>query len=297
MCPVCNGTSTVKWIAKRESELLPTPYFLLTFTIPAKLRPLFLINKHCCYSILFKAVKTVLLKGIANNNRSFHGIGGFFAVLHTWDQRRNYHPHLHIVIPAGCLSFEKTQWNPSPSTFLLPVKKLSKQFRNTILVSLRKKVQKNELTIPSSFDPLESVFDELNAIDWVVNSQAPGKKKSSPAAMIRYLARYVYKSAISDKQILKVEKGMVHLQYVDRSKMKVKTEIISEMVFLKRLAFHILPKGFKKVRFYGFMANRCRTQMISLCKIFLGLPVEQQQNNSGTYDDTAFLFWKYLFLM
>ncbi|MCK5200693.1 MAG: transposase zinc-binding domain-containing protein [Spirochaetales bacterium] len=91
MCPICNGAGTVKWIAKRESELLPTSYFLLTYTIPSELKPLFLYNKSICYNLLFKAMSQTLMKGVESNNRAFHGRSGFFAVLHTWDQRLNYH--------------------------------------------------------------------------------------------------------------------------------------------------------------------------------------------------------------
>jgi len=124
MCPVCNGGGTVKWIAKRESELLPTSYFLLTYTIPSELRPLLLSNKKLCYNLLFKAMSQTLMNGVESNNRSFHGKAGFFAVLHTWDQRLNFHPHLHVVIPSGCLSEDRTKWNPSNPAFLLPVIKL-----------------------------------------------------------------------------------------------------------------------------------------------------------------------------
>ena len=95
MCPVCNGAGTVKWIAKRESELLPTSYFLLTYTIPSELRPLFISNKRLCYNLLFKAMSQTLMKGVENNNRKFNGLAGFFAVLHTWDQRLNFHLRLH----------------------------------------------------------------------------------------------------------------------------------------------------------------------------------------------------------
>ena len=249
MCPVCNGASTVKWIAKRESELLPTNYFLLTYTIPSGLRPLFLFNKKLCYNLLFKAMSQTLIKEVENNNRAFHGKAGFFAVLHTWDQRLNFHPHLHVVIPSGCLSDDRTKWNPSHPAFLLPVRKLSAEFRDNLLFYLRKEERAKTLTIPGKIEDLKLLLENLKLLPWVVHSQAPGEGKKNPQHMIRYLSRYVNKTAVSDKKIRKLENGNVHLSYIDRKKMKTGTEIISEQLFLKRLVMHILPKGFKKIRF------------------------------------------------
>ena len=292
MCPVCNGAGTVKWIAKRESELLPTSYFLLTYTIPSELRPLFLSNKKLTYNLLFKAMNQTLMKGVESNNRTFHGKAGFFAVLHTWDQRLNFHPHLHVVIPSGCLSADKTKWNTSHPTFLLPVRKLSADFRDKLLFYLRKEERTGTLTIPQKIDNLKLLLENLKQVPWVVHSQAPGDGKNKPEHMIRYLSRYVNKTAVSDKRIRKLENGNVHLNYIDRKKKKAKIEILSEELFLKRLVLHILPKGFKKIRFYGFMANRHRKSMLALCRMLMGIPLSQQIEIDDL-NDTAFLFWKY----
>ena len=292
MCPLCNGAGTVKWIAKRESELLPTSYFLLTYTIPSELRPLFLAHKKLCYHLLFQAMSQTLLKGIENNKRSFHGKAGFFAVLHTWDQRLNFHPHLHVVIPSGCLSDDKTAWNPSHPAFLLPVRKLSAAFRDTLLFLLSKEERTGALTIPDKIEDLKLLLEHLKQVPWVVHSQAPGDRKNKPQHMIRYLSRYVNKTAVSDKRIRKLENGNVHLNSIDRKSKTPKVEILSEELFLRRLILHILPKGFKKIRFYGFMANRCRKSMLSLCRMLLGTPLSEQEE-SENLDDTAFLFWKY----
>ncbi len=175
MCPVCNGGGSVQWIANRESELLRTGYFLLTYTIPSELRPIFLYNKKICYNLLFKSVSQTLLKAVETGHRNFHGRAGFFAMLHTWDQRLNFHPHLHVVIPGGCLSGDKTKWNPSSLTFHLPVKKLSADFRDKLLFYLRKEEKDKTLLIPGDISDLESLLQDLKNRDWVVNSQAPGK--------------------------------------------------------------------------------------------------------------------------
>ena len=148
MCPVCNKAYTLKWIAKREAELLPVGYFLLTFTIPKELRPLFLCNKNLCYNLLFKSISKVLKKGVKIGK--FCGQAGFFSILHTWDQRLNFHPHIHVVIPSGCLSLDKTKWNSSYLSFFLPVKKLSLDFREKLLFYLMKENKAKKLNIPET---------------------------------------------------------------------------------------------------------------------------------------------------
>lgn len=293
MCPTCNGSGTVKWIAKREAELLPTGYFMLTYTIPSELKVLFLSNKKICYNLLFKAMSRTLLNAVEQNSRSFHGRAGFFSVLHTWDQRLRYHPHLHVIIPSGCLSEDKTQWNASHPVFLLPVKKLSASFRDKLLFYLRKEERAETLNIPKEIEDVKSLLNEMKQIPWVINSQAPSKGKDKPQLMIRYLSRYVNKTAVSDKRIKKIENGNVHLSYIDRKKKQSKTEILSEELFMKRLIQHVLPKGFKKVRFYGFMANRSRKNMLILCRMLMGSPLSEQVELEEEDNDTAFLFWKY----
>ncbi len=293
MCPLCSGAGTEKWIAKRKSELLPTTYFLLTYTIPSDLRPLFLSNKKLCYNLLFKAMNRTLMKGVEKGRRDFHGRAGFFAVLHTWDQRRNFHPHLHVVIPSGCLNEDRTKWNPSHPAFFLPVRKLSADFRDKLLFSLRKEERAGTLTIPETIEDLKLLLEKLKQIPWVVNSQPPGSGKNKPEHILIYLSRYVNKTVVSDKRIRKVENGYVHLDYIDRKKKKAKVEIISEELFLKRLVLHILPKGFQKIRFYGFMANRYRKTMLALCRMLLGIPLCEQQEETDSFNDIAYLFWKY----
>ena len=293
LCPICNGSSTVKWIAKREAELLPTGYFLLTYTIPSSLRSVFLLNKKLCYDLLFKSMNKTLTKGIKTGLRDFHGYSGFYSILHTWDQRLNHHPHLHTVIPAGCLSEDRTQWTPSHPAFLLPVRKLSIDFRNKLLFYLRKEQRKGSLKKPKEVNDIEVLLENLKNIPWVVNSQPPGKHKSTPEHIVRYLSRYVNKTAVKDERIRKIENGKVYLSYYDRKRKKAKTEIIGEELFLKRLLLNILPKGFKKVRFYGFMANRYRATMLALCRMLLGVSLYTQEELKDCLNDTAFLFWKY----
>jgi len=294
MCPVCNGSASIKWTAKREAELIPAGYFLLTYTVPSQLRSLFLANKKICYNLLFKSVSLSLIEGVLNNNRKFHGRAGFFGMLHTWDQRMGYHPHLHIVMPAGCLSIDGTEWISSNPSFFLPVKKMSADFREKLLLFLYKELKKGSLKIPKDIEDLEKVLEDLESIPWVVNSQAPGRTGKKPEHVVRYLSRYVAKSAVSDSRIRKVQSGKVNFSYYDRKKKQGKTEIITEVQFMKRLMLHVLPKGFKKVRFFGFMSNRYRAVNLALCRMLLGQPLsDQEEQNKKLLEDTAFLFWKY----
>lgn len=294
MCPLCNGSASIKWTAKRESELLNTGYFLLTYTVPSQLRSLFLLNKRKCYDILFKAMSRSLTEGIRNNDRAFHGQAGYFAMLHTWEQKLLYHPHLHVVIPAGCISSDGTEWTHANPAFFLPVKKMSADFRKKFLFYLNKELKAGSLKIPARIDDPAVYYGKLKNIAWVVHSRPPGKGMKKPEHIIRYLSRYVAKTAVSDQRISKVENGNVYLKYYDRKKRKGKTEVITEMQFMKRLVMHFLPKGFKKVRFYGFMANRYRAPQLALCRMLLGQPIaEQEEYSKELLNDTVFLFWKY----
>lgn len=294
MCPVCNKSASVKWAAKRESELLSVPYFMLTFTIPSQLRSLFLSNKKICYSLLLKAVSRTLLEGVKNNDKAFHGKTGFIAMLHTWDQRLNYHPHVHVMIPGGCLSENKTEWVSSHPSFFLPVKCISGQFKTTLITCLRKANKTGSLYLPKVYDDFRELLDTLEKKKWVVHSQAANNKKSDSLSLIRYLSRYVSKSAVSNKKITRLDSTKISISYYDRKKKTPKREVIAEEECMKRLVFHILPKNFKKVRSYGFLANRYKSGMLALCRMLMGTPLsEQQKPDKELLNDTAFLFWKF----
>ena len=294
MCPVCNGSASVKWVAAREAELLETGYFLLTYTVPSQLRSLFLLNKRICYDILFKAMNRSLAEGIKNNDRYFHGQGGYISMLHTWDQRLFYHPHLHVVVPGGCISDDGTEWINSHPAFFLPVKRMSAAFRKKFLFYLNKELKKGTLVIPDAIVDPELYYGKLKDIPWVVNSQAPGKKRNKPEQIVRYLSRYVARTAVSDNRISKVSNGNVYLNYYNRKQKKPRTDVMTEKQFIQRLMMHVLPKGFKKVRCYGFMANRYRAGKLALCRMLIGQPIaEQEEISRELLSDTAFLFWKY----
>lgn len=293
LCPLCNRAASLKWSARREAELLPTHYFMLTYTIPSSLRNIFLLNKKLCYTLLFQAASRSLREGIEHNDRELQGIPGFFAVLHTWQQRLLYHPHIHIVVPGGCIDKDATRWIPSSPAFFVPVKKQSFLFKKELLGSLRKVYANGRLIVPENMDA-ELLFKQLEQKKWVVHSKAQEKEMNTPAHIVRYLSRYVAKAPIDEKRIDVNKSGTVTLGYYDRKQKKRRVDSMTEVEFLKRLVLHILPKGFKKVRFYGFMANRHRRSKLILCRILLGDSIASQTESVDTLlDDTAFLFWKY----
>lgn len=293
MCPVCNGSQAVGWLAKREAELLPTGYFLLTFTVPSQLRTLFLANKKVCLDMLFTAASKTILAGVRDNDRIFNGNAGFFAVLHTHDQQLNFHPHLHVVVPAGCLNAENTGWNHSHPAFFLPVKRLSRAFKVRLLTSLAKGVSTGSISTPECKDNTIALFSRLRKVPWVVNSQAPKNRKNKPNTIVRYLSRYVNRPPVTNERLSTDEKGNIFIHYTNRKTGTRQKRRVCEESFLKLLALHILPKGFKRTRFYGFMANRCRGTKLALCRMLLGIKLKCQETKTGSVTDKAFLFWKY----
>jgi hypothetical protein len=294
LCPVCNKSASLKWAARQETRLLCVPYFMLTFTIPFQLRSVFLANKKTCYSMLFQSVSSTIIEGVLRNDKIFHGHAGFIALLHTWDQRLNYHPHIHVMVPGGCLNETKTEWIPSHPSFFVPVKRLSQQFKKRLLALLSRANAKGKLYLPRKYKEFGILLDMLEKKSWVVHSQATGKQHHDPVALVRYMSRYVAKSALSDKKVLRVDANKIALRYFDRKNRQPKKEIITETECMRRLVYHVLPKGFKKVRCYGFLANRHGETLIALCRMLKGEPLaDQQTHDIDLLTDTAFLFWRY----
>ncbi len=203
-------------------------------------------------------------------------------------------PHIHVMIPGGCLSEDKTQWCPSHPSFFLPVKRLSQDYKEKLIRSLHKAGKKEMLYLPNAYEDFRILLDMIEHKEWVVHSQAAVEKHNDPRGLVRYLARYVAKSAISDKRIQRVGANKVGISYYNRKKKQKKLEVITEEECMRRLVCHVLPKGFKKVRGYGFFANRHKSNMLSLCRMLLGVPLgEQEETDKELLKDTAFLFWMY----
>jgi len=278
-CPKCQATTKAKWLEARKAELLPVGYFHVVFTLPHELNPIaeVLENKDVIYDILFRTVADTLKQFGANPDNGLGGAIGFTALLHTWDQQLRTHIHLHCVVPGGALSFDKQRWLPLPDDrFLFPVKALSIVFRAKFIEALTKSFADGKLTFPSSIAHLgtQNGFRELtNSLwkkDWIVYAKEPF---GGPEKVLDYLGRYTHRVAISNHRIRNVEDGRVTFTYRDRADgdaLKQRTLPADE--FIERFLLHVLPKGYVRIRHFGFLANRVKQTDLVRCRQLLGLP-------------------------
>ncbi len=215
-CPKCQSLAKAKWLKKQTSELLPTGYFHLVFTLTHELNRLVLAHKRVLLNILFQAVSETLLEF---GHTHLRGTVGFIAVLHTWDQLLNDHFHLHCLIPAGALSFDQSRWMAARKNFLFHVKALSPVFRRKFLRSLERAFDQGKLKLPgervslANGKPWEQRLGALRKKKWVVFAKRPF---SSPQKVLDYLGRYTHRVALSNDRILAVENGQVTFSFRDR---------------------------------------------------------------------------------
>ena len=274
-CPKCQAMARAKWLAEREAELLPVPYFHVVFTLPDKIGRLALQNAEEIYRILFRAASETLLTIAADPRRLGANIG-FLAVLHTWGQSLHLHPHLHCVVPGGGVSPDGLRWiGCRKKSFFLPVKVLSSRFRNLFLTYLRKAFKAGRLTFHGELAGLanQSAFEALcraaKQTKWVVFAKPPF---GGPEQVLKYLARYTHRVAISNRRLLSIEDGRVRFEYkdyADGNQTKVMTLAATE--FIRRFLLHILPSGFVRIRQYGFLSNRERRKKLASCRVLLGV--------------------------
>jgi len=272
-CPKCQTNARDKWLAERSKELLPVSYVHAVFTLPHELSWLALQNKKVVYDLLFRTSAATLLE-IAADPKHLGAEIGFLSVLHTWGQNLQHHPHIHSVIPSGGLSPDHQCWIRPRYPFFLPVKVLSRVFRGKFIAGLKHAFRQGQLAFPGSLQALarEKAFHAflrpLFRQDWVVYAKRPF---AGPEHVLHYLARYTHRVAISNHRLLSVADGKVTFRWKDYahgSKQRKMTVTAEE--FLRRFMLHVLPRGFVRIRFSGFLANRRRQQMLPLCKQLLG---------------------------
>jgi hypothetical protein len=260
---------------------LPVGYFHLVFTLPHELNRLILANKKILLALLFKAVSETLLEF---GHTRFKGTLGIIAVLHTWDQMIQDHFHLHCLIPAGALSFDRLRWIAARKNFLFPVTALSIVFRGKFLDLLKEASQQGKLKSPAQTTSAESVeIKRLRKKNWVVYAKMPF---GSPQTVLDYLGRYTHRVALSNDRILKVENGEVTLSYRDRKEGdRKKTLPLEAEEFIRRFLLHVLPQRFMRIRHFGFLANRSKKQALTQCRKLLGLsPVLPESPNQSVKD-------------
>ncbi len=277
-CPKCQSTARDKWLTARTAELLPVPYCHVVFTLPQEISTLALQNQRLIYSILFRAVSETLSE-IAADPRRLGAHIGFLAVLHTWNQQMLYHPHLHCVVPSGGLSPDRSRWVPSRARFFLPVKVLGKFFRGKFLAFLASAFRKKKLRFAGTLTRLATPggFDrflrQLRSKNWVVYAKRPF---GGPHYVIRYLARYTHRVAISNGRLIEMKDGQVTLRWRDSAHgNEQKLMTLDGVEFIRRYLLHILPSGFVKIRHFGFLANRNRREDLTLCRTLLPTRADQ----------------------
>jgi Putative transposase/Transposase zinc-binding domain len=241
-CPTCQQDKAKAWLEKQIDRLLPCPYFLLTFTVPAGLRAFVRRHQRVAYAALFDA-SSAAIKALAADPK-YLGTPrcGFFGVLHTWGRTLEYHPHVHYVVPGGGISDDGSQWLASRADFFVPVKALSILFRAKFRDALER------AGVLAEVDPV--VWRQ----DWVVHSQAVGDGRAS----LKYLAPYVFRVAISDRRIVACEHGEVTFSYRRTGSNRWRKMTVDALEFIRRFLQHVLPTGFPKIRHYGFLSPNNR---------------------------------------
>jgi len=280
-CPKCQGISKREWVGARLSELLPIDYHHATFTVPAAISALSLFNRELIYNLMFRAASQTLLC-FGHDPRWLGAEIGFYGILHTWSQTLWTHVHLHFIVTAGGLTADGEWIEPKyGGKFLFPTPALAKVFRGKFIEGLKKAYYKGELVIPDNQKELErphmfeAWIDGLVSKKWVVNSKPPF---SGPEEVVRYIGRYTHRTAISNARIVAFEDGAVTFAYKD-NKERDKSKIWKEMTlpaeaFMTRFLSHVLPRGFHRIRHFGFLANGRKAKNLETIRDCLPVEIE-----------------------
>lgn len=237
-CPNCQHQKTLEWMNRQAERQVPGHHFMITFTVPEQIRFFIRSNQRAAYNALFKASWEAMKKLTPDEKYMGGDMPGFFAVLHTWGRQMQYHPHIHYLAPGGAFSTVDGKWHASPENFYLPVRALSRIYRAKFRDLMK------------SAGLVDRISPDVWKLDWNVNIQAVG----TAGQTIKYLAPYVFKVAISDHRIVKVEGRTVTIRYRKTGSNRDRTMNMDAMEFIRRFLQHVLPTGFMKIRYYGFMS-------------------------------------------
>ena len=272
-CSKCQAARQADWCFEQAQNLLDVPYCHVVFTLPEGLSPLALQNQRLVYQLLFRAASQTLLT-IARDERHLGARIGFVAVLHTWGQTLTHHPHLHCLVPAGGLAPDRDSWISCKKGFFLPVRVLSALYQGKFLSFLRQARRDQALEFHGKLTELaregswRRFLEDLKAANWVVYAKPPF---GSPEQVVKYLSRYTHRVAIHNARLISLRDGQVSFSYKDyRQGDKRLTMTLSATEFTRRFLLHVLPKGFVRIRHYGFLANRVRQEQLTTCRKLLG---------------------------
>ena len=274
-CPKCQGLARAEWLAARQAELLPVPYFHLVFTLPPAAADIAFQNKATVYSILFRAASEAL-RSIAADPHHLGAEIGAIAVLHTWGQNLHHHPHLHCIVPAGGLSPDKTRWIACRPGFFLSVRVLSRRFRQLFLQRLQHAFDAGALRFSGTLaafatsDAFANYLAGTRKLEWVVYAKRPF---AGPEQVLGYLGRYTHRVAIANSRLIQLVDGQVSFSWKDyRHHGKTKVMTLAADEFIRRFLQHTVPDRFHRIRHFGFLANGHRTEKLALCRALLAAP-------------------------
>jgi len=290
-CPKCQAQARERWLAAREQELLDTPYFHVVFTVPHELNLLAQDNPRQFYHLLFTATAATLLE-IAADPKHLGAEIGVLSILHTWGQNLLAHPHIHCVIPAGGISRDHSRWvHPRYPGFFLPVRVLSRVFRGKFIAGLKRLYRHKQLRCagPSAALADEQQFRQLlrrlHRQDWVVYAKPAF---GGPRQVLRYLGRYTHRVAISNHRLTSFDGERVTFRWKDYAHGgKIRQMTLAATEFLRRFFLHVLPKGFVRIRHFGFLGNRFRATRVKLCRQFLAQTPSPPTTSQVPHTDAA----------
>ena len=263
-CPTCQHVPRERWLEKRRCEILPVNYFHVVFTLPHELNPIVLSNKKVMLAILFKAASQTLL---AFGENALGGKLGFIATLHTWDQQLKAHFHLHCLVAGGAVSKDGSCWTPCKGNYLFNEQALSLVFRGKFMDRMSTACQHGDIKLArNGYNRLKARLYEKN---WIIDVRDP---VNSPEHVLQYLARYTHRVAIANSRITALKDGMVTFKIKNRKKNRAEHITISAVEFIRRFLLHSLPRGFVRIRHYGFLANRNRSANLKAIRQLMGLP-------------------------
>jgi hypothetical protein len=288
-CPKCQGGAAKEWFAKREAELLPTPYYHVVFTLPPRIAEIAYQNKNVLYDLLFKASAETMTT-IAADPKHLGARIGITSVLHTWGSALTHHPHVHMIVPGGGLSLDGKRWVRCRPGFFLPVRVLSRLFRRLFLEKLMAAHAGGRLQFFGAQvnllkrDAFVAFLAPSRKVEWVVYSKRPF---GGPEAVLAYLARYTHRVAISNSRLLACDAASVAFRYKDYGLARQKVMRLATDEFIRRFLVHVLPTGFHRIRHYGLFATGARAQNIARARELLAAPTAPEHGVPPSDSDPA----------